>query len=46
MGEKFNRFKENLKNTVKNIGASGSQIMDKLEKADKEIDEKMKDILK
>ena len=44
MGEKFNRFKENLKVTIKNMGASAEKTLGSLEKADKEMQEKLKKI--
>ena len=42
MGEKFKKFAGNLKIILKNIGASAEKTLQNLDKADKEINEKMK----
>lgn len=39
-------FWENLKKTLKNVGASSRAVLSGLEKSDKEMNEKMKNILK
>ena len=44
MGAKFNKFKENLKKTMKNISAVGGNVLEKVNKADKEMEEKIRKI--
>jgi len=44
MGEKFNQFKKSLKATVKNISAVGGNVLEKVNKADKEMEEKIRKI--
>ena len=42
MPSRFQRFKENLKIIIENLGTSTGRILENLEKADKELNEKMK----
>lgn len=41
MGEKYKRFMESLKITLKNLGSSTGKVLENLEKSDKEINDKI-----